>query len=88
MLYFIASYIRLYPKKWFDDKKVTGLVTLFFVVCSMFSVVVMQWIAVKLQVGGCFFFVSNSNKILAVLTAVAAILFFQKYKNQEQQIYQ
>lgn len=81
VLYLIASYIRLYPKKWFDDKKITGLATLIFVIGSMCSVVVIQWISVKLGMTGLqYWFVSDSNKILAVLTAVAAFCFFKNLK--------
>ena len=86
VLYFISSYIRLYPKKWFDNVKITGLATLFLVVCSMCSVVGMQWLSVLFDKPGYYYyFVIDCNKILAVFTAVAAFCFFknQKIKNSK-----
>lgn len=81
VLYFIASYIRLYPKKWFDDKRITGLASLFFVICSMCSVIGMQWISVKPGMTGLpYWFVADSNKVFAILTAVAAFCFFKNLK--------
>lgn len=75
VLYFIASYIRLYPKKWFDDTKITGIATVILVLISMCSVIVMQFLFRQP-----YYFVADSNKILAVLTAVAAFCFFKNLK--------
>ena len=81
VLYFMASYIRLYPEKWFEDRRITGFAALFFVICSMCSVVVMQWISVKIgRTGLQYWFVADSNKILAVLTAISAFCFFKNLK--------
>ena len=81
VLYFIASYIRLYPKKWFESTKIAGFAMLFFIVISMCSVVAIQWLSVKIGVSGLqYWFVVDSNKILAVLTAVFAFCFFKNLK--------
>lgn len=78
VLYFIASYIRLYPKKCFDDKKITGIATLLLIIVSMLSVVAMQWISIKIGRPGIqYWFIADSNKVLAVLTSIFAFCFFR-----------
>ncbi|MDO4218974.1 MAG: acyltransferase family protein [Synergistaceae bacterium] len=72
VLYFMASYIRLYPKKYFDDTKITGWMTMLLVFVSMLSVVAMLWLG-KLP----YSLVADSNKLLAVLTGVFSFCFFK-----------
>ncbi len=80
VIYIIASYIRLYPKKWFDDTKLTAGAALFFVIASVCSVLIMQWVSVKFGFASCYAFVMDCNKILAVFTAIAAFCFFKNLK--------
>lgn len=81
VLYFIASYIRIYPKECFKDAKRWGLLMTGSVLLSWISVVMMAWIGSKSgKVWLAYFFVSDSNKILAVSTAVSAFMFFNNLK--------
>lgn len=81
VLYLIASYIRLYPKKIFDGAGKWGLMTAGTVVCSWMSVMILAWIGNKFgKTQIAYFFVSDSNKILAVITALCAFLFFKNLK--------
>lgn len=82
VLYIIASYIRLYPKAWFDSKKITGLMTGTSLLLSWISVVVMATFSriVGKHVGLCYFFVADSNKVLALATGVSMFLFFKNLK--------
>lgn len=75
VLYFIASYIRLYPKKIFSSRKVWGWMSGIAVVLSALSVIACAWLGVKLDRDMAFFFVTDSNTFLAVLTGVSAFLF-------------
>lgn len=81
VLYFIASYIRLYPNKWADSVKFTAWTTVVLVIVSMCSVIAMEWISIRInKPGACFYFVSDSNKILAVLTGVSLFCLFKNIK--------
>lgn len=80
-LYFIGAYLRLYPKPWTEAR---GLSTVMLVVCvaaSMASVIYFAWR------GGAtgqpwyysYRWVSDSNKIFALLTGVAIFLFVKNH---------
>lgn len=77
VLYFIASYIRLYPKKIFGSRRIWGWLTLAMLILSWCSIlagaVVYNWTGMNVY----YYFVSDSNKVLAVATAVCAFLFFK-----------
>lgn len=82
VLYIIASYIRLYPKAWFDSEKITGLMAGTSLLLSWTSVVVLLTLSriVGKHVGLCYFFVTDSNKVLALATGVSTFLFFKNLK--------
>ena len=78
VVYLIAAYLRLYPPQWSLSTKKTGLATIACMVMSLISV----WGGAQMfsSLGkkiSFFFFVSDSNKPLAVTTAVCAFLFFK-----------
>ncbi len=75
-LFFIASYLRLYPRYWFDNVKLWGGLTLLSVIASVCSVLVM----IYLERNSYYWFVADSNKILAVTTAVTSFMFFKNLK--------
>ena len=78
VLYFISSYIRLYPKTIFDNTKIWGISTLLLVIISSVSVVVMTWLGVKQNIGLISYeFVTDSNTLLAVLTGVSTFMYFK-----------
>lgn len=79
VIYFIASYIRLYPSPLFDKKRLWGWSTAGVALLMILSVVACLWVPDKLgyNVSMPFFFVSDSNKILAVLFAVTSFLWFK-----------
>ena len=72
VIYLIASYIRLYPCKTFENKKLWAMVMLASVVLSMLSVFAMTYFG-----KGHYFFVSDSNKLLAVSVAVSSFLYIK-----------
>lgn len=75
VLYLISSYIRIYPKKWMNNKRICGVILLFSIVLSAASVVV----CVKTG-RSAFMFVTDSNTFLAVIVGVFAFLFFKNIK--------
>lgn len=82
ILYVIAAYIRLYPKRWFDSIKETGLFAGISLILSCGSVIALAWASriIRLPIGMSYFFVSDSNKILALTTGISAFLFFKNLK--------
>lgn len=80
VLFFFASYIRLYPKIIFAKTKVWGWLSLAcFVLCST-SVVAATWVGTKIEKNLSFFFVADSNKILALFSGICFFLFFKNLK--------
>jgi hypothetical protein len=80
MLYFISSYIRLYPKALFDNGKVWGCVVLITLLLSWLSVLFCGFIYHMTGRKILYYFVNDSNKLLAVITAVSAFMFFKNLK--------
>lgn len=80
VLYFIASYIRLYPKKIFDSKAFWGTMTLISVVLSAASIVAGTWLGAKLGKTLTYRFVTDSNTFLAVMTGLSSFMFFKNIK--------
>lgn len=77
VLYFIASYIRLYPKNIYNNTKLWGYATLCCVIISMLSVTFCSWLKTTINIVNPFFFVADSNKLLAVLTGLSSFMFFK-----------
>ena len=75
IIYFVASYIRLYPVALFCNKRIWGWITLTFIILAIISVLVMH----KLF-GTTYFPVSDSNKIFAVVVAISSFLWFKNMK--------
>jgi hypothetical protein len=80
VIYLIGSYFRQYPPQWSLSVKRTGWLALGFVMLSSISVVAGVQMSKALNKEIYYFFVSDSNKPLAVATAVCAFLFFKNLK--------
>lgn len=76
VLYFIASYIRIHGLPHNDSAKYWGWATLFTVLLSIFSIVC----PLLFHRGCTYFFVSDSNHIMAIFTAVTSFMFFKNLK--------
>lgn len=77
VLYFISSYIRLYPKKIFANVKVWGKASIFFIVISIASVLACLWVSAKLDKTIAYKFVTDSNTFLALATGLSTFMFFK-----------
>lgn len=76
VLYFISSYIRLYPKKCFDNNKLWGAMLVLFTTICVAGVILCAVIFKQ----NFYYFVTDSNKLFAVLEAVCAFMFFRNLK--------
>ena len=77
VLYFIASYVRLYPKKLFGSKKVWGMISLVSITLSVISVIACLYLGEKIDRNIAFLFVADSNTFLAVTTGLSTFMFFK-----------
>ena len=83
VLFVIISYIRLYPKKIFQNCGFWAWMTVLFVFLSALSVLVCTWLGVKLNRCSTYliyFFVRDCNSFLTVVTSLSAFLFFKNLK--------
>lgn len=78
VLYFISSYIRLYPKKLFSNRRFWGTAALACILISTLSVVLCTWYGTVSGKGiaASWHFVMDSNTLLAVLTALSSFMYF------------
>ena len=78
VLYILASYIRLYGLDWKGKSINWGIMTSLSIVVSMASVIVLlfftEYIRKTVPV---YYFVTDSNKIMAVITAVCSFMYFK-----------
>lgn len=76
IIYFISSYIRLYPQPVFERRAFWGWMTLLSVVLAMASILGLRFVF-GARVGIGYNFVSDSNKFFAVTVAVCSFLWFK-----------
>lgn len=86
IIFLIASYIRLYPQPIFERKKLWAWMTLFGLVMAMLSIAFMQWRFGCKGAASSYFFLSDSNKIFAVLVAFCSFLWFKNMKIKQSKI--
>lgn len=73
VIYLISSYMRLYPHPIMSKKRLLMLLTISSILLSIGSMVFMSYFFGK----GATFFVSDSNKIFAVVVAISSFLWFK-----------
>lgn len=81
VLYFIASYIRFYYDTNVNKTQKWGGYSILFITLSMVSVLILLYISnLKNHIYNIYFFVCDSNKILALLTAICTFMWFKNMK--------
>jgi hypothetical protein len=86
VIYIVASYIRLYPKKIYDNKHLWGGMTVLFIVLSSSSVLVMNYLQhLGLEIDP-YYFLVDSNKLLAFVSAISSFLYFRMLKMKNSKI--
>lgn len=80
VLYLIASYMRMYPSKFTENSSFAYMIFGTSFAFAVMSIVVCAFLGkyFNMQVG--YYFVSDSNKILALVTAIGAFLIFKNMK--------
>ncbi len=87
VIYLVAAYLRLYPKDWFENGKLCAVAAAGTLLLSWLSVVGIAYFTSKTETGLVwpYYWVADSNKLLALATAVSAFSVFQKSENRLQQ---
>lgn len=83
IIYFIASYIRLYPNPLFLQKRFWFLLT---IVCFSFSIIAIVGIQWFFGLKGRYFFVNDCNKFFAVAIAVCSFLWFKNMNIRQSKV--
>lgn len=76
IIYFIASYIRLYPLPIFNRRGLWGWLTLFCTTFAVISILAQRFVVGELAILG-YFFVADSNKLFAVAIAICSFMWFK-----------
>ena len=77
VLFVIMSYIRLYPKKIYQSRRIWIRLTIIFVLLCVVSVIACACLSAKKNHTLAFRFVSDSNSFLAVATGVCLFMLFK-----------
>ena len=79
VLYIIGSYLRLYPEKWFDNTKLCGFAVGISLILSWMSVAAIAYVTLRYTgtMNSVYYFVSDVNMPLALITGVCAFMFFK-----------
>ena len=80
VIYLMAAYIRKYPKEIFEKERFWKWMMIGTVSLAVLSVVVCVWIGSHLNLRLAYFFVTDSNTFLAVVTALSAFMYFKNLK--------
>ena len=75
--YIIAAYVRLYPCKWFENKKIYIWGTIISVLLSWTSILVVDFVGSKIGFTNYYHMVVNEHKFLAVLCSFSMFMVFK-----------
>lgn len=85
-LYFIGSYIRLYPKAIFDKTKLWGVCSCALALICIASVIACLWLGQKINRNAAYYFVTDCNTFLAVCMGVSSFLFFKNLQIKQNRV--
>ena len=80
VIYLFSAYIRRYPKDIFSDVRFWKWCMIGTLLLSAFSVVICAWLGAVLNRNMAYFFVTDSNTFLAVVTSLSAFMYFKNLK--------
>ena len=80
VVFIIAAYIRLYPKRIYSNTRLMGCLTVSAVVADIITVIICAWLSARTGKRMAYSLVTDSNSFLAVTTGICAFLFFKNLK--------
>lgn len=84
--YIIAAYVRLYPCKWFENKKLYIWSTIFSVALSWASILVVDFIGSKVGFKNYYHMVVNEHKFLALACSFSLFMLFKNIKIKQNKV--
>jgi len=76
VLYLTASYVRLYPRKIFSRTALWGVAAATCVLLCCISIILGSWLETVTGYNMAYYFVTDSNKLLAFMTGLSSFMFF------------
>ena len=80
MIYLIGAYIRLYGIKLLESKKKCILINVMIVTLCISSIILGMFVYKKYNINMIYFFITDSNKVLAVLLSISLFYLFKNIK--------
>lgn len=80
VLYMVSSYVRVYPKKLFDNTSFWGWMAVLSVLFALATIVGLNFISAKYHVASANSFMTDSNKLCAFLVGFTGFMFFKNVK--------
>lgn len=77
VIYFIGGYLRRYPKKHSKDEAFWRRNSVIIIIIDLLSIFAGTWVGVQIGKRGSYFFVSDSNTLLAVATGISLFMWFK-----------
>lgn len=84
--YIIAAYVRLYPCKWFENKKLYIWSTIFSVGLSWASILVVDFAGSKVGFKNYYHMVANEHKFLALACSFSLFMLFKNIKIKQNKV--
>ena len=80
VLFIIASYIRLYPKKVFQVANPWAFSSIIFISLSILSIIACAWYGARIKVNMAYRFIKGSNTFLSIALGLSIFMFFKNLK--------
>lgn len=77
VLYMLASYVRLYPKQIFINKRFWGIASLISISTTCVTIIVCAWLTTKLDMNLCYYAVKDCNTVFSVAIGLTSFLYFK-----------
>ncbi len=84
--YIIAAYVRLYPCKWFENKKLYIWSTILSVALSWASILVVDFVGSKVGFKNYYHMVANEHKFLALACSFSLFMLFKNVKIKQNKV--
>lgn len=84
--YIIAAYVRLYPCKWFENKKLYIWSTILSVALSWASILVVDFVGSKVGFKNYYHMVANEHKFLALACSFSLFMLFKNIKIKQNKV--
>ena len=85
-LFFIASYLKKYPKDIFENARLWGFVTTILMILCMVSVLCCVWSGTRFDKQMAYYFVTDSNMFLVACLGISRFLLFKNLKVRQSKL--